>query len=59
MRYWVDWEDEHYPMIRKDSYTGYRTLAEAKAEIIEHYQSRIEHARTQIKRVRSLKKSDI
>ncbi|MCC3766494.1 hypothetical protein [Streptomyces sp. UNOC14_S4] len=62
--YWVDWSDQAYPAIRHKDDAGYddeflKTLAEAKQEIIEHFQYHVDHARAMIRETRALRVADI
>ncbi|PBC84613.1 MULTISPECIES: hypothetical protein [unclassified Streptomyces] len=62
-RYDVDWEDAAFPRIvlvdpeMDDELT--MTLAEAKREIIQHFQYEIDHARTIIRNTRALRAADV
>lgn len=59
----VDWSDQPFPQIRKiedmSDYATPVTLAEAKKEIIDHFQDLISHARTQIRMARALRVADV
>ena len=61
-RYWVDWWADD-PQIRSEGDAGeYETLmtfAEARAKIVEHFQSRIDHARMMIRQTRQLRVADV
>jgi len=61
-RYTVDWSDAAYPTIRAweaGEYADPLTLAEAKAEIIEHFEHLRDHARSMIATTRALRAADI
>jgi len=62
-QYYVDWDDQHYPKIRdiKYAYPGETgtTFAQAKAEIIEHFQNVKKHAQTIINDTRTLRVEDL
>lgn len=61
--YWVDWSDHAFPEIRPASdateYATIVTFAEAKAEIINHFQTHIDHARAMIQQTRALRTKNI
>lgn len=61
--YYVDWDDPHYPKIRDLKFATQRetplTFAEAKAEIIEHFQIRKRDAEYMIAQTRALRVSDL
>lgn len=64
-RYAVDWDDQHFPAIVRAEDHPYGgdyqqlTLIEARAEIVEHFQHIIEHARDQISTARAVRASDL
>lgn len=55
---WVDWSDEGHPVIRNAKSapegTVVMTLAEARGEIVNHFNSLIKHAEQIIRRTRAV-----
>lgn len=62
-KFWVDWSDPPFPQIRPEEdaerYETLMTFGEARAEIVNHFRSQVDHARTMIRQTRALRVADI
>ncbi|WP_327292482.1 hypothetical protein [Streptomyces sp. NBC_01198] len=62
-KFFVDWSDAAFPRILDikfaSEYAEPLSLAEAKAEVVDHFRHDIDHAREQIKKARELRVADI
>jgi len=67
LKFWVDWGDKSFPRIRVWRFHGIpesespdpQTLAQAKREIVEHFQHMVEFGRDRVRETRQLRLEDI
>lgn len=63
-RFFVDWQDQAFPVIipieqATSEYATPLTIAEARQEIIDHFQADVQHARGQILKARQTTAADV